>query len=409
MEPASKNESFEVYQKHLLRKLLNSDEVIRKYIKDQEIVSQSMVNDLYGLYSKIKTQKMLIMIGKSVVKSVIINVKDGMMSLDLKNASLKNKTLGMVRSFMGVLHPENISSELTDDEYVTLVGNIIAKNKTQGPSNIYILIATNMIMSMVSTNLDGVLASLAGNKNYNDESLTDDEFSNLYNKIKVASLPRKRQVSEVEAEGEEEEEEDGASSVISSSPTKKKKYEFVSFQDMIDGASKDEEAEKVENVSEEYGEEEVEVEEEEELPPPPLELLEFSDIQQQPLQEEDEEENFIGSGGGEVTDLFSLFKDSENNKIDTMSDDSEAGGHNNDEEMEVADMENETLIDKNEEIMENEEEGDEGKKLEVSDVSEENRTKIDRMLAEYKLNAMMKSKTKKQQLNTDSKITLKFS
>ncbi|AII15887.1 hypothetical protein PmNV_099 [Penaeus monodon nudivirus] len=403
MDSIGKNESVEIYQRHLIKQLLNSDEVLRDYIKTQDTISKETIGDLYGLYNTIKSKKMMIVVGKNVVKSLLITTKSSMMETDLSNVSgIKGKLIKNVKPFLTFIHPENITPELASDEYVALVNSVVNSNK-KGSTNVYIVVAHNILMSLVSSNLTTLLSSLTNNGNGEGSSkLTEDEFSSLYNKIDVGK--RKR-----DHESDNNDDDDGSESKRSKEDLDDISIvtPIYSFEDLLNREPSepynDEDIKETNNIIEE---------------PKEVEISDAISNTSPEVDDDDKEDQKILDD-----DLFLIFKKSsevinENiTKTDNNNDDDEdlsaivpknnpEEETRNNEELEREGIENlfkslneEDKDEEDEEECENNNgliyDTNENQEMETSDISEANRLKIDRMLMEYKKNAKSINSNKK--------------
>ncbi|UHB41832.1 hypothetical protein MrNuV_ORF109 [Macrobrachium rosenbergii nudivirus] len=198
------NNSAEDYQRFLFKQIASKNPVILDYIEHNENVTPEKIEQLHNFHNSLKNRKMLIQIGKSLVKSVLINMKQSIMSTKIQttpDASISVKTfipkvLNTLRPILQFIEPENISVELDDNEYLALVEHIKLKNSKGGPPNLYILIATNMLTSLISSQISTFI------KNNEiailEQTVTDkDKTSNLidiYNKItKNETMENKRE------------------------------------------------------------------------------------------------------------------------------------------------------------------------------------------------------------------------
>ncbi len=184
------NEPVNIYHRHLVRNVLNSDDVVRDFIKSQDKVSQDTIDGLFGLHNQIKNKRIMIVIGKNIVKSTLTNLRNAVVNNDVSSETgIKSKVMNCLKPILTHIHPEHINVELSDDERIALVNDIIKKKNSNKSNNIYVIVASNIVMSLVSSNITSLLGALDGKKE-TTTLLTNPEFDDLYNKIKPATPKR---------------------------------------------------------------------------------------------------------------------------------------------------------------------------------------------------------------------------
>lgn len=182
------NETTEVYQWYLFKQIIAKDPVMVKYMEDNETVKPEMIEKLHNFYNMLKNKRLVVEIGKSVVRGVLINTKKVVLNhstTEEEKTSIISKIMKSVKPIFNFIEPENIEARLTDDENLALITDMI-KNKKEGKEmSLYMLIGTNMLMSLVSSNISNLIGENTSNlfgtisKNVEDE----EYVSNLYNKL----------------------------------------------------------------------------------------------------------------------------------------------------------------------------------------------------------------------------------
>lgn len=176
-----KNETTKVYQWYLFKQIISKDVVMMKYLEENENVKPEMIEELYNFYNAIKNRKLIIEIGKSVIRGVLINTKKAICSENKNDGKIITKLTNVIKPLFSFIEPENIQVKLTDDENLALINNIVKNNENAKDVNLYVLIGTNMIMSLVSSNLANVFQQ---SENFFNQNKTSDEYLNkLYKKL----------------------------------------------------------------------------------------------------------------------------------------------------------------------------------------------------------------------------------
>ncbi|QBB28693.1 hypothetical protein HgNV_088 [Homarus gammarus nudivirus] len=179
MESFVDNESVQVYQKYLFKQVIAQDPVMLEYIKNEEHVTQEKIEKLYNFYNSIKNKRTMLEIGKGVVRCVFITTKNIVCESDNDKQTTVGKLINSTKPIFKFIEPENISTKLTNDENLALINNLIKRETVGKEANIYMLIGTNMLMSMISSNIKGLFdGELSSAK-----VLSDLDVSNLYSKI----------------------------------------------------------------------------------------------------------------------------------------------------------------------------------------------------------------------------------
>ncbi|UBZ25678.1 GbNV_gp67-like protein [Carcinus maenas nudivirus] len=182
------NESFLIYQKYLFSQVVKKDSVIREYLKSNENISPETIQKLYDFYNSIKNKKLVLEIGKGVVRGVLINTKkvicDSEVSVkDKENQSIVSKLSHVVKPIFKFIEPENITIKLTEDEYLALINDLMSKKKSGKQTNLYILIGSNMLMSLISSNIKNLLDNQGSEEVEEEDSISNEHLSNIYNKL----------------------------------------------------------------------------------------------------------------------------------------------------------------------------------------------------------------------------------
>ncbi|UVX94949.1 hypothetical protein CsNV_089 [Callinectes sapidus nudivirus] len=174
------NQPAHVYQRYLFKQVVSNDPVILSFMQDHDgKVDSELLDKIYSIYNTNKNKKVLIELGKGVFKGVMINLKKHICESKSNDKKVSNKIVEVVKPIFQFLEPENINITLTDDENFALITNTIKSNKTGETQNVYFLIATNMLMSMVTSNIKNLMDSQTKDK----EVVSNEIISNLYNNL----------------------------------------------------------------------------------------------------------------------------------------------------------------------------------------------------------------------------------
>ncbi|UOT91848.1 GbNV_gp67-like protein [Aratus pisonii nudivirus] len=182
------NETRLLYEWYLFKQVVRKDPVMLKYIEENKNVSCDVMHKLYNLYNILKNKRVILEIGKSVVKGVLINTKKIVLNHDSESKnSIVKKVMTGVKPIFNFIDPENIEVRLTDDENLALIHHLTKNKDKAKTSNVYAIIGTNMLMSLVSSNLSSLLDdNILLSKFSNDENVKDDGYmKELYDKLTV--------------------------------------------------------------------------------------------------------------------------------------------------------------------------------------------------------------------------------
>lgn len=179
------NQSNDAYTKQLFKQMVSADPIIFNYMVENTETNTKTFEELCRTHSHIKMREMFIEVGKTVVKNVLVNTKSAVVNMpaEIKNSkTIQGKILKGVTPLFRFIEPENISTRLSDDEKLILL-NDIKNKKAKGNTNLYVVIGTNILMSLVSTNISQLFNDDDTNKT--KDIITTTNFDDLYSKVKI--------------------------------------------------------------------------------------------------------------------------------------------------------------------------------------------------------------------------------
>lgn len=190
------NQTAKEYTNYMFKSCLKEDPVMFRYLKENESVSSEKLESFHNFFTKLKNRKMVVEIVKSFIKNTLCNLKNTVLAERQRNGDEEQRSKMMIK-FQGLMipvfqfiQPENIDVHLSEDEYIALINDMSKKNKEYKPVNLYVLIATNMCMNLVSSNLK----TLLGNKLTDNgdilaptDNLSDEAIDELYKKVIVSN------------------------------------------------------------------------------------------------------------------------------------------------------------------------------------------------------------------------------
>lgn len=157
-----------IYQQAALRSFLRSDHIAQSFIEQSPNYNIKSLEQLYAVSTSIKSKKMIIEFVKVATKQFFIAIRYRVPGFEY-------------------LNPENINTNVTDDELMLLINDATTVNENSHPHNhsIVFLVAKNIIFNLIGVNASATLSSLLQNNQ-----------SNLINNIPIrAESPLQSQFS----------------------------------------------------------------------------------------------------------------------------------------------------------------------------------------------------------------------
>ncbi len=191
------NQTANEYSQYVFKSCLKNDTVMLRYLQENDNVTAEKLESFHNFFNVLKNKRALIEIGKCVIKSVMCNTKKAVLNVTARDESrskLVNRIFAIVHPVFTFIEPENIETKLTEDEYLALISDMVKKDKKHKSVNLYVVIGTNMLMSLVSNNLAGLISS-ASNKDgtflntfsaaniSKPPEISDEAIDNLYKKV----------------------------------------------------------------------------------------------------------------------------------------------------------------------------------------------------------------------------------
>lgn len=185
------NQTAQEYSQYVFKTCLKNDSVMLQYLKENENVTASKLESFHNFFNVLKNKKALMEVGKCVIKSVMCNTKKVVIGNPVNNEgrSMVDKIFNVLRPVFKYIEPENIETKLSEDEYLALINDMVKKNKEYKSVNVYVVIGTNMLMSLVSSNLVDLLNGgkdiFEGFKKKSNagEDISNEMIDQLYRKV----------------------------------------------------------------------------------------------------------------------------------------------------------------------------------------------------------------------------------
>ncbi|KAH0552560.1 hypothetical protein KQX54_012436 [Cotesia glomerata] len=139
-----------IYQQAALRSFLRSDHIAQSFIEQSPNYNIKSLEQLYAVSTSIKSKKMIIEFVKVATKQFFIAIRYRVPGFEY-------------------LNPENINTNVTDDELMLLINDATTVNETSHPHNhsIVFLVAKNIIFNLIGVNASATLSSLLQNNQSN--------------------------------------------------------------------------------------------------------------------------------------------------------------------------------------------------------------------------------------------------
>ncbi|UBZ25584.1 GbNV_gp67-like protein [Crangon crangon nudivirus] len=141
-------EEFKVYKQYAVRAFLSKDRVASAYIANltqDNVIDEELLQKFYMAFSGLQSKVSMIRLGKGVIKQGLTIGKN---ILVRKIPQCK------------FLHPESISTNLSDEEYMALLHNC---SKASGaPENLYFVIGKTMLLDLLNIELSNILQDTKG-------------------------------------------------------------------------------------------------------------------------------------------------------------------------------------------------------------------------------------------------------
>nr|WOZ57670.1 hypothetical protein MmNV_77 [Menippe mercenaria nudivirus] len=184
----SNNDTISAYNEYIFKQHLKHDPVLYNYVKSQSEFTQDNLNAFRNFSMSLKKKKALLQIGKSVIKSILCNTKNSIIDITKNhdNTKLAGKLSSVISPIFKFIEPENIETKLTDDEYLALINDMVKKEIDYKTSNVYMVIITNMLMSVVTSNLTMIFdVNNIAEHGLADKvvDISDDNVDKLYEKV----------------------------------------------------------------------------------------------------------------------------------------------------------------------------------------------------------------------------------
>lgn len=154
-------EKSQIFRTCAFRSFLKHDKYAKEFM---DIVSRDKklsfddIEQLFQTSLRMRNQVRFITMGKGMIRHALITGKDVVLTTFAKDeASVFRKVLNFIK-------PENITVTVTDEEYITLLQkDEFNKQKDAKPKNIYLTIGQNILMELLSINVDEIIEILTKN------------------------------------------------------------------------------------------------------------------------------------------------------------------------------------------------------------------------------------------------------
>jgi len=138
-------DDLKLYRQHALMNFLRKDKVASEYIKNNGEINEDMLQKFYRVHQVLQSKIIMIKLGKGMVKQSFMFAK----------SKFEQKL-----SFLKFITPENISIDVNEEEYLALINQV--KEQAGGSSNLYFIIAKNIIVGLMNIDLEHFSKSLNG-------------------------------------------------------------------------------------------------------------------------------------------------------------------------------------------------------------------------------------------------------
>ena len=154
-------EKSQIFRTCAFRSFLKHDKYAKEFM---DIVSRDKklsfddIEQLFQTSLRMRNQVRFITMGKGMIRHALITGKDVILTTFAKNET------SVFRKVLNFIKPENITVTVTDEEYITLLQkDEFNKQKDAKPKNIYLTIGQNILMELLSINVDEIIEILTKN------------------------------------------------------------------------------------------------------------------------------------------------------------------------------------------------------------------------------------------------------
>ena len=170
---------------HLKIQLLKTTPQLTNFIASNENLTEDDINNAFNVVRGNESAVLFAQFSKTMTKKILTMAKANADKIPYFNF------------ITNLINPENINTNLTDDEYLAIINNQQIKAKSTKNSSPIMTIGRNMLIDMLSDNLQSLLQNKLNLNNTHDNTILSNVISKIY----------KHQDSELEEPNEPELEE----------------------------------------------------------------------------------------------------------------------------------------------------------------------------------------------------------